>query len=61
MAKAKKSAAKAKPATVTAVAKKAEEIQRVRNKVTNLIMDESLEMTKRAVRSVKEGGNVTSL
>ncbi len=61
MAKAKKSAAKAKPATVTAVAKKPDEIKRVRNRIANLIMDESLEMTKRSVRAVKEGGNVTSL
>lgn len=61
MAKAKKSPAKAKAAAVPAVAKKPEEIQRVRNKVMNLILDESLEMTRRSVRSVKEGGNVTSL
>jgi len=61
MAKTKKSAAQAKAATVTAVAKKPEEIQRVRNKITNVIMDESPEMAKRLVRSVKEGGNLSTL
>jgi hypothetical protein len=61
MAKAKKSPSKTKAPPVTAVAKNAEEIQKMRNRVTNVIVDDSLEMAKRAVRSVKEGGNVTSL
>lgn len=61
MAKAKKSPAKAKAPAVTAVAKKPEEIQKVRNRVRNVIVDDSLEMAKRTVRSVKEGGSVTTL
>lgn len=46
---------------VTAVAKKPEEIQDVRNKITNAIVDESVEMAQRVVQSVKEGGNATTL
>jgi hypothetical protein len=61
MARAKKNSAKAKTPTVTAVAKTPEEIQRVRNKITNVIMDESPEMAKRLVRSVNERGNVATL
>lgn len=61
MAKAKKSCAKAKAPAVTAVAKTPEEIQRVRNKITNVVMDESPEMVKRLVRSVNERGNVATL
>jgi hypothetical protein len=48
-------------ARVTAVAKKPEDIQNVRSKITNAIVDESVEMAQRVVQSVKEGGNATTL
>ena len=66
MAKAKKKAA-AKTAgpkrgpKITGVAKKAEEMQSARNRVVNLIVDSSVDMTQRVVRSVSERGNVTAL
>ena len=56
MAKAKKSPAKAKAPAVTAVAKKPEEIQKVRNRVTNVIVDDSLEMAKRRYGPSKRAG-----
>lgn len=46
---------------VTAVAKKPEQIQNVRNKITNAIVNESVEMAQRVVQSVKAGGNATTL
>jgi hypothetical protein len=63
MAKARKRAARkgGAQAKVTAVAKKPEDIQNVRNKITNAIVDESVEMAQRVVQSVKEGGNATTL
>jgi hypothetical protein len=63
MAKARKRAARkdAAKAKVTAVVKKPEDIQNVRNKITNAIVDESVEMAQRVVQSVKEGGNATTL
>jgi hypothetical protein len=63
MAKARKRAARKgeSRAKVTAVAKKPEDIQNVRNKITNAIVDESVEMAQRVVQSVKEGGNATTL
>jgi hypothetical protein len=63
MAKARKRAARKGEARakVTAVAKKPEDIQNVRSKITNAIVDESVEMAQRVVQSVKEGGNATTL
>jgi hypothetical protein len=43
------------------VAKTPEEIQRVRNQVTNAIADEAVEMVVSSVRAVKKGGNVSTL
>ena len=61
MAKAKKRAGARRKPRVTGVAKNPEEIQKVRNRVVNLIVDKSVEMTERVVRSVSEHGNVTAL
>jgi len=68
MAKAKaKKKAGTKPAgtkrgpKVTGVAKKPEEMQRSRNEVVNLIVDSSVEMTQRVLRSVSEGGSLPTL
>ena len=63
MAKARKRAARKgeSRAKLTAVAKKPEDIQNVRNKITNAIVDESVDMAERIVQSVKEGGNATTL
>lgn len=68
MAKAKaKKKAGTKPAgpkrgpRITGVAKKPEEIKGARNRVVNLIVDSSVEMTQRVVRSVSDGGNVPAL
>jgi hypothetical protein len=49
------------PQRVTAVPKNPEEIQNVRNQVANVIVTASVDMTKRVVRSVSEGGNVVAL
>jgi hypothetical protein len=63
MAKAK--AKKASPKKITpgadSKAKTAEEIQKVRNSVTNLILSNSEEMAARVVQSVTEGGQVAAL
>jgi hypothetical protein len=62
MAKAKKRVAKKKITPgVDAKARSAEEIQRVRNRVRNVIMDRSVEMAERVAQSVTEGGQVTAL
>jgi hypothetical protein len=66
MAKAKKRAATKQTGTkreprISGVAKKPEELQSARNKVANLIVDSSVEMTQRVVRLVKDGGNVAAL
>jgi hypothetical protein len=42
-------------------AKTAEEVQRVRNSVTNLILRSSHDMAARVVQSVTEGGQVAAL
>jgi hypothetical protein len=66
MVKAKKKAG-TKPAgttrgpKITGIAKKPEEMQGARNRIVNLIVDSSVEMTQRVVRSVSDGGNVTAL
>jgi len=41
--------------------KTAEEVQQIRNKITNLILNSSEEMTKRVMKSVIEGGQVAAL
>jgi hypothetical protein len=46
---------------ITGVVKKPEEMQGARNRVVNLIVDSSVEMTQRVVRSVSDGGNVPAL
>jgi hypothetical protein len=63
MAKARKRGARKgeSRAKVTAVTKKPEDIQNVRSKITNAIVDESVDMAQRVVQSVKEGGNATTL
>jgi len=42
-------------------AKSKEEIQRVQNRVANVILDNSAEMASRVVQSVTESGQITSL
>ena len=49
------------PQRVTAVPKKPEELQNARNQVANVIVNASVDMTKRVVRSVSESGNVVAL
>jgi hypothetical protein len=65
MAKLRKSSPKSRKRQelprVTAVPKKPEELQNVRNQVANVIVNASVDMTKRVVRSVSEGGNVVAL
>jgi hypothetical protein len=61
MAKAKKGTAKKNVARTASVAKKPEEMQKVRNQVANVIVDGSVEMAKRVVRSVSEEGNINAL
>jgi hypothetical protein len=63
MAKAKTKSAEPKKNTPTAdsKAKTSEEIQKVRNRVTNVIFNSSEEMAKRVVQSVTEGGQVAAL
>jgi len=68
MAKAKtKKRAGTKPAAtrrepkITGIAKKPEEMQSARNRVVNLIVDSSVEMTERVLRSVSERGSVQTL
>ncbi|MGA7574807.1 MAG: hypothetical protein WCA97_12550 [Terriglobales bacterium] len=46
---------------VTPVAKNRDELQDARNRVRNVIVDGSVEMTRRAVRSVTERGDVVAL
>lgn len=60
-AKAKKPAVKKSAPRVDSKAKSAEEIQKVRNQVTNLILSSSEEMAARVVQSVTEGGQVAAL
>jgi nitrogenase molybdenum-iron protein alpha/beta subunit len=65
MAKAKKSRLKSRTPKgaheVTAVPKNPEELQDARNRVINVIVDSSVDMTKRVVRSVDEKGSVSAL
>jgi hypothetical protein len=42
-------------------AKSKDEMQKVRNNVTNVIVDGSLEMAARVIQSVTEGGQITAL
>ena len=59
--KAKKAAPKKIGPRADSKAKTAEEIQNVRNRVTNMILSSSEEMAARVVQSVTEGGQVASL
>jgi hypothetical protein len=59
--KVKKSAPRKIMRRVDSKAKTAEEIQKVRNSVTNLILNNSEEMAARVVQSVTEGGQVAAL
>ena len=61
MAKAKKSAAKKSTPRADCKAKSNEEIQKVRNKVRNVIVDSSVEMATRVVQSVSESGQAAAL
>jgi hypothetical protein len=65
MAKAKKSKSRSRrakrPQRVTAVPKKPEELQDARNQVKNMIVNASVDMTRRLVRSVTEGGSILAL
>jgi len=65
MAKAKKragtKAATKREPKITGIAKKPDEMQSARNRVVNLIVDNSVEMTRRVVRSVSERGSVPAL
>jgi hypothetical protein len=60
-AKAKKAAPRKIGPRGDSKAKTAEEIQKVRNSVTNMILNSSEEMTARVVQSVTEGGQVAAL
>jgi hypothetical protein len=46
---------------VTEIAKTPEEMQRVRNQITNVIADEAVEVVQSLVRGAKKGGNVSTL
>jgi hypothetical protein len=64
MVKARRSKSRARSQTVkrvTADPKKPDELQNARNRVTNVIVDASVDMTRRVVRSVNERGNVQAL
>ena len=60
-AKSKKTAPTKSTPRVNSKAKTAEEIQKVRNTVTNMILGSSKAMTARVVKSVTEGGQVAAL
>jgi hypothetical protein len=64
MAKTKKASKKSggkSTGRTTAVAKKPEEIRKIRNQVTSVILNGSLAMTNRMVREVSEEGNISAL
>ena len=65
MAKAKKSTSRLRNACaageVSAVPKTPEDLQSARNRVANVIVDASVEMTESIVRSVNERGSVLAL
>jgi hypothetical protein len=65
MAKKKKGTAKKSggqsSGRTTGVAKKPEEIRKIRNQITNLILNGSVTMTNRVVREVSEEGNISGL
>ncbi len=60
-AKSKKTVPTKSTPRVNSKAKTAEEIQKVRNTVTNMILASSKEMAARVVQSVTEGGQVAAL
>lgn len=59
--KAKKRGGAKRGAKVGGVAKTAEEMEKARNRVVNLIVERSEEMAGRVVRSVSERGNLAAL
>lgn len=59
--KAKKRGGTKRGPKMTGAAKTAEELQKARNKVVNLIVDQSEVMAGRVARSVSERGNVSAL
>jgi len=59
--KAKKASTKKITPRADSKAKTSEEIQKVRNSVTNMILNSSEEMAARVVQSVTEGGQVAAL
>jgi hypothetical protein len=59
--KARKSGGSKRKPKVTGIAKKPQEVQKVRNQVVNLIVDESVGMAERVVRSGSERGNLSAL
>ncbi len=59
--KAKKRSSTKRGSKVTGVAKTPDEMQKARNKVVNLIVDQSAEMAARVVRSVSERGTLAAL
>jgi len=62
MTKAKKSSARRSSGSgLTAVPKTAEEMQKLRTQIRNVILNESVEMARRTVQSVETSGSVTSL
>jgi len=60
-AKSKKTAPTKSTPRVNSKAKTAEEIQKMRNIVTNMILSNSKAMVSRVVKSVTEGGQVAAL
>lgn len=61
MPKKKRATAKRAATPADPKARSKEEIQRVQNKVTNVILDHSVDMATRVVQSVAEGGQITAL
>lgn len=61
MAKARRKTKKTKAPRATGAAKSPEEIRKIRNQIKNVILDGSVEMTKRIVRSVNEEGSANAL
>ena len=61
MAKANRKSQQREKGTVSGEAPAPAAIEKVRNQVTNVIMGSSVEMARRSVQSVKEGGNITAL
>ena len=61
MTKAKKKPGKKASPRATGVAKKTDEIRKIRNQVRNVILNGSVKMAERIVRTVNEEGSVSGL